>query len=220
MRFAQDDVQVTEAAFGERVRDARSRREWTQRQLAEKLNLDASAVSRLEQGTRAVRLGEAALIARVLNVDLGLLVYGDLDPVATLRRSRAEADQHMHEMRSAAVEMTTSFLDIVGLLDENPELFSALNQDNPGDDRPSNVDEYLEWIRERMEHVFRVPDALDRLVVDDERRASQLMALVEAAVKQIVSTVPFPAGEPRGLGRGLAMLIPTEATESEDEPDP
>ncbi|GJO37422.1 hypothetical protein NJB1604_02210 [Mycobacterium marinum] len=210
-------MQATEAVFGERVRDARSKRQWTQRQLAERLNLDSSAVSRLEQGTRAVRLGEAALIARALNVDLDFLVYGELDPVAMLRRSRAEANEYMHDMRSAAMEMATAYVNITELLDEDPDLFAHLEQDSnaPTDDLPTSVDEYLEWARRRIETVFRVPHSSDRLVVDDEHRALQLMALVEAVVKQIVSTVPFPESR---LGRGLARLIPTEVEAPEDEP--
>ncbi|WP_195173596.1 helix-turn-helix domain-containing protein [Mycobacteroides abscessus] len=70
--------QQIECNFGSRVRAARIRHGWTQAQLADALNVDASAISRLEQGARAVRLGEAVLIASALKVDVTSL----LDPQA------------------------------------------------------------------------------------------------------------------------------------------
>ncbi|OBG18340.1 hypothetical protein A5768_31840 [Mycolicibacterium fortuitum] len=200
-------VQQTEAGFGERVRDARQERKWSQKQLAEKLALDASAISRLEQGTRAIRLGEAALIARVLDVDLDFLVYGDLDPVAALRRARAEADSRMHVVRRAAQAMAGEYLEIIYLLSENPELFGNLGQAGGGDEAtplPTTVDEYMEWVHKRVQAVYAPDDDYRRVFVDNETVARQIMTIITATVENVVSTIPFP--EP-------------EIDEDEDDPD-
>ena len=62
--------------FGDVVRDARERRQLSQRRLAELLEeagvrLDPSAITRIERGTRDVKLREATVIASVLGIDLG-----------------------------------------------------------------------------------------------------------------------------------------------------
>lgn len=62
--------------FGDLVRQARERKKWSQRQLAEvlavaELKLDPTAITRIERGTRDVKLGEATVIASVLGIDLG-----------------------------------------------------------------------------------------------------------------------------------------------------
>lgn len=191
-------VQQTEAGFGERVRDARQERKLSQKQLAEKLDLDASAISRLEQGARAIRLGEAALIARVLDVDLDFLVYGDLDPAAALRRARAQADNRMHRTRRAAYEMAGEYLEIIELLSENPELFGNL-RDADDDDHarplPTTVDEYMEWVSKRAQDVYDPQDDFRRIFIDDEKVVRQIMKIVSAAVENVVSTIPFPERE-------------------------
>lgn len=184
----EDPVQSIETGFGERVRDARLAREWTQKQLAEKINLDASAVSRLEQGSRAIRLGEAARIARALNTDLGLLVHGELDPATRLRDARRDADRAMHVVRRNAVTMTNSFVDIADLLEVHPQLFDTLKQEDGGG--PTTVDEYFEWVFQRMQKVFD-PDGDEHSYVTDPVRIKQLKALLSAALDGVVSDVPY-----------------------------
>jgi len=59
-----------EAAFGKWIRDTRSASGVTQSQLADVVGLDASAISRLEGGTRSIRLSEAVIVARALGVEI------------------------------------------------------------------------------------------------------------------------------------------------------
>lgn len=193
-----DAVQKTEAGFGERVKDARSEKGWTQRQFAEKLHLDASAVSRIEQGNRAVRLGEAAVIARVLDADLDYLVYGPIDPHAQLRNHRRWADQEMHDMRSNAVSMVENYVEILALLDDNPDLFEQL-QDGEIGSPPTSTDEYLDWCLSRMKRAFALPEDKRRVVVTDENRAVRLAALIDAVVDGVVSTTPLPEGGSKNM---------------------
>lgn len=78
--LAADSAIDIETGFGKRVRQARLKQDMAQRQLAHALGVDASAVSRLEQGGRAVRLGEAMMIAHALGTDIRELVYGPNNP--------------------------------------------------------------------------------------------------------------------------------------------
>lgn len=93
-------VTATEADFGARVRDARKGKKWSQRELGERLGLDASAVSRLEAGVRMVRLGEAAQIADALDVPLASLVVPTV-PTARMTAALADVDEAVGEARSA-----------------------------------------------------------------------------------------------------------------------
>lgn len=205
-----DPVQRAENGFGERVRNARLRRKWTQRQLAERLQLDASAISRLEQGLRAVRLGEAALIARALDTDLEQLVFSDdIDPAEALQSLQESADRQMDETRSTAIELANTLLQMVSLIEEHPGFGTIeLSEDGPTFEiaRESLLAGGLQRIRDR----YATARSRHRLVIDDERLAKRVNAMIEAAVQDVVSTVPLP---PTGLARGLASLIPTGVDE-------
>jgi len=80
------DVSKQEAiadVFGKSVKRVRERKEWSQSELARRMQeagwpkYSQVAISRTEEGTRAVRLDEALGLARVLNVHLDdLMVVG------------------------------------------------------------------------------------------------------------------------------------------------
>lgn len=93
-------IAATEADFGLRVRDARKARRWSQRELGERLGLDASGVSRLEAGGRMVRLGEAVQIADALDVPLESLVVPAV-PTARLTAALADVDELVGKARLA-----------------------------------------------------------------------------------------------------------------------
>ena len=70
MTFKMNAALVGEV-FGQNVRAARARKGWSQRELAEALDerglkLDPSAVTRIERGTREVKLREAVAMAECL----------------------------------------------------------------------------------------------------------------------------------------------------------
>ena len=206
---AEDPVQQVESGFGERVREARLRRKWTQRQLADNLQLDASAISRLEQGVRAVRLGEAALIARALESELGSLVFGnDVDPAAQLQSMTETADRRIDETRGAAIEMANIFLQMVQLLEDHPGFFGTVEMDDDGPIVPVALKAVLAGGLQRINNRYAVSQSRQRIVVEDGQLAAQIMALIHAAVQDIVSTVPLPPPTPSTLGRGLASLMP------------
>ncbi|WP_421876788.1 helix-turn-helix domain-containing protein [Mycolicibacterium wolinskyi] len=69
------DTGTVNTQFGDLMRERREERGWSQRQLAEMLHavdlrLDPSAITRIERGTRDVKLTEAIAIASVLEFDL------------------------------------------------------------------------------------------------------------------------------------------------------
>lgn len=68
-------TESTEATFSKRVREERESAGLSQTELARKLDghglkLDPTAITRLERGSRAIRLGEAVAIAEVLGQPL------------------------------------------------------------------------------------------------------------------------------------------------------
>jgi transcriptional regulator with XRE-family HTH domain len=206
-------VQEVEAGFGERVKEARLKSGWTQRDLAAKLGVDASAVSRLEKGTRAIRLGEAAHIAIALGFDLGSLVYGpSLETV--LATYRAGANNGVRETRSAAMNMAAHFNMLVDLLEQHPQLLESVSDD--AGTIPTSVDEYLEQVVHRLKSIYRLPDADERVMNNDPKRVRQITAAIEATVENVISNVPFPEQDEGHIGRGLARLTPAGREESED----
>lgn len=70
-----DEAPTPEQHFGAMVRQAREARDWTQetlrRHLAERdVHLEKTAMIRLEQGRRPIRLNEVAALAKLLGLDL------------------------------------------------------------------------------------------------------------------------------------------------------
>lgn len=74
--MTQIDGRTAEEAFGAQVRAARESRQWTQaylrRQLATAFNIKLSqtAMARLEQGKRPIRLNEVSALAHLLRLDI------------------------------------------------------------------------------------------------------------------------------------------------------
>jgi transcriptional regulator with XRE-family HTH domain len=108
--------QTFDKKFGDLVREKREQKQWSQRRLAELLEeagvrLDPSAVTRIERGTRDVKLREAAAIAAVLGFDLGK----SLDGVAlsTVQQFRTGAAA----LAAAAVEARRTLAEALGQWD-------------------------------------------------------------------------------------------------------
>lgn len=96
-----------EQTFGGAVKELRVRLGWSQQTLAEKLtaaglSMDTSGVSRMEKGTRALRLSEALMVADALDVDLARLIRPRevLDAVARLE----DEERDLRDRYRGAVE--------------------------------------------------------------------------------------------------------------------
>jgi len=68
-----EDIRVR---FGQRLRNMREQRGWTQVELAEKLGLDRSYLADIERGNRNVSLVNLELIALGFNMTLSRLFSG------------------------------------------------------------------------------------------------------------------------------------------------
>lgn len=116
------DANAFSYAFGQNVREARMRKNWSQRELAEALNvrsvkLDPSAVTRIERGVRDVKLREALAIAECLDVDVQQL-WSPIgrDPLSMALELRRLAEERMRSGRSAFREFGQHAQGLAGLL--------------------------------------------------------------------------------------------------------
>lgn len=148
----------------------------SQRELGEALGLDASAVSRLEQGARSIRLNEAAAIAEKLNVGLDSLTFGD-DPEVVFEELLGNFLRLADSSRDGAKRLANSFLSVVQMVDCDPKLLQKTIFRNP-DAFAESADEYAECLVSHFESTAQW-DASDAIKVDDTR-AEQLRRLIAA----------------------------------------
>lgn len=164
--------------FAEGVKSARAESEWSQRELAEELathglKIDPSAVTRIERGTRPVKVEEAWIIAEVLGTTVGdLLGESRLDPPEELEELRSDTNYAMNMAIRQMTSMLTDMAKVHELLRLHPDLLPALAADRPSRVEfdlegplsvpiPSHPDGYLAWVQKRMslmtKEVVRVP---------------------------------------------------------------
>lgn len=65
--------------IGERVQQARRRKGWTQKELADKSHVSFAVISRLETGVQSVSAERLAVIARLLGLSLDYVCSEDAD---------------------------------------------------------------------------------------------------------------------------------------------
>lgn len=136
------------------LRDAAglSQRRLAERLAAEGLTLDASAITRIEQGKRDLKLAEAVAIAKVLGMSVAQMAgVEELPDNQTLERLRHHANQRMGEARRALVDMLDTFYEIQVLLRQSPDLLPTLADTH--DPAPEDVEAYLPWVRRRIQRL-------------------------------------------------------------------
>lgn len=171
-----DRLTEDESKFGLNVRDARKAQGISQRALAERLaevglTIDASAITRLEKGSRAIRLGEALAIAEALSTDLEELLGPD--PKRRMEMLRAEANRHMNESRWALREFLDQLLEIRDLLNMDDDLIADVT-----------AADYFSWVKERVSGIAAAHSL--SLFVNARRDANALQAIANALVKDVV----------------------------------
>jgi transcriptional regulator with XRE-family HTH domain len=153
LRVAQpDDEHDAETTFGRAVRSARTTLGWTQEQLRRRLldaydiDLSKTAMARLEQGGRPIRLNEVYGLAQVLGIDLS--GFGRAPAPAGL------ADENDFEVDDINVEIAKKWALAM-------ERRAALETEQAG------LRAHLEWIRaaeeEAIQHLVDVRDTLATL---------------------------------------------------------
>lgn len=184
MRFVQDDVNGADERFnrnfGDNVRRARAIKGWSQRRLAEALDvrgvkLDPSAVTRIERGAREVKLREAAAFAQCLGVDIQeLITPAGREPLAVVLQMLKSAADRMQAARSALAEMASYLTAVEALLSQYPELVEDLRRLR-GFDEELDVEGFL---RREIQELTGDPIPEMAIAVDDR----MLELLQEAAL--------------------------------------
>lgn len=62
--------------IGERIREARKRKEWSQAKLSEKIDVAVVYISRIERGDAQINLKRLAQVAKALDVSMSELLTG------------------------------------------------------------------------------------------------------------------------------------------------
>jgi len=181
----------------------------SQKQLADRLTergmrVDAPAISRIESGGRSVRLTEALLIADALDTELEALATYARTPAQRLSRMRRLADIAMNELEEPTADFLNRLLDVRAMLHRHPELLSSL-PDEKGTVQPDEPDDYLDWVRKRIEGPLRVQGQMDEdalgilldsgqaVVVPDRRSKNELVELMAqfAAVHILIDQAAY-----------------------------
>ena len=68
-KFCQDNYFIMATRFGERIRELRTKQKMLLRQLASKLDVDTSIISKIERGDRQLKKEQIPLLAEILNAD-------------------------------------------------------------------------------------------------------------------------------------------------------
>ncbi|WP_434619298.1 helix-turn-helix domain-containing protein [Arthrobacter sp. A5] len=182
-----------EEEFGAAVAMMRKLMKLSQRDFAEQLTtkgmpVDASAVSRIEKGTRSVRLIEALTIAEVLNTDLEWLVSGSKTPSQELQSIRRAANRNLQLLAEPLASAAWSIAETRAHLTKHPELLASLTDEDFG--TPSSPSEYVDWIAHRI----------SRWPVEDNEYVDLSS---QEEVDQIVDVLAAFARRHVGLDRGL-----------------
>lgn len=184
--------QTFDKTFGLRVKNAREDRQWSQRKLAEELQhldvkLDPSAVTRIERGTREVKLREAAAIAAALAVPLQDLAP---PPSSTPREQFlsyiGRAGEQGEAARQALGVMCMYYALALHLLEHDPELLPELGTELTGikiDDLRHVQGETTTAI---IEAVTRELSKKPVAYATDARQMEHLVAIVNATIDNLI----------------------------------
>jgi len=150
----QSNEMPIENRFGEEVLESRKLQRLSQKDLAEMLsgrglNLDASAISRIEKGTRAIRLSEAAVIADVLGFSLSDVEH-PRDPLEDLVRIRKTIDSSLNAAFDGALQVADAIQEMIYVLERHPQLLETVAAEWVIS--PTSLPEYvkaveLNWLR-------------------------------------------------------------------------
>lgn len=168
-----------EESFGLAVSVFRSANKMSQRDFAAKLTekgmqVDASAVSRIEKGSRSVRLVEALTIAEVLQVDLDLLVSGSRTPSQELSTKRRRTNVALRALEEPITRVAFALRDVQRLLHEHPDLLNTLEDETlPA---PENPEAYLDWVATRAERWTVLPE--DHVATSTDEEADRIVEVI------------------------------------------
>ena len=106
------------ATIGDRIREQREKRGWTQEKLAEEAQLSKSFLSDVENNKRDISTTNALKIANALGCSLQYLVSGE----TSKRDDEREPIQIPTELSKAAEELKLSYSDTLTLLETHKSI--------------------------------------------------------------------------------------------------
>lgn len=175
-----ESMRNVEKSIGESISAVRKMKKLTQKAFAEKLtdqglSVDASAISRMEKGERALRIAECLVVAEVLEVDLSFLLRGIQTPAQELKEIREFADFSMRSMAEPFHDWLTNLLHVKWGLENDHELVSGVAEElhSPAD--------YLPWVASRISEL--------KWTYDYDSAESHVMARDQSEVDLLISCV-------------------------------
>lgn len=187
--------QTFDKTFGVRVRKARTDRKWSQRTLAEELDklgvkLDPSAVTRIERGSREVKLREAAAIATVLAVPLqDLAPPPNSSPREQFLSCLGSAGEQGLAARQALASMSMYYAMALHLMEHEPGLLAEIGADFDGvsDKDLEDLKRYPTALAASVIKSIANRHAQDPLAyVATDAQAHQLVAFIDATVANLI----------------------------------
>lgn len=180
-----DEIRGIEKTIGAQINTLRKMRKLTQKQFAERLSergmpVDASAVSRMEKGDRALRVAECLIIAEVLETDVSMLLRGIQTPAQELSENRKFSDFSLQAMSDRVWDWLTFLMVAKWSLEDQPELASTIGEGF------SEGDSYLPWVSKRLHQLpwddSEAPDepAAAAIIVRDNQERQELLDCVSA----------------------------------------
>lgn len=173
-------TKTVDVIFGLSVSTFRTASDMSQRDFAEKLTelgmkVDASAVSRIEKGSRSVRLPEAMLIADALGISFESLTRFARTSKQVLSSARDTVNVSSNELRQAIDGFFYALFAVVDHLGTHPELISELKDDELGS--PKDPLDYLRWINERAKRNYSLQEGQVVIVDSEEQKELYLNVL-------------------------------------------
>lgn len=106
--------------IGERIVKLRERKNWSQRELARRANLNTSVMNRIEQGDRPLRDVELKIFSELFDVTTDFLITGKEKSESSFQNNIEDPD-FMYAMRSAdgfTEENKKKILDFIEMIEE------------------------------------------------------------------------------------------------------
>lgn len=182
--------------FGEVLREIRESKDWSQRQFADALEeaglkLDPSAITRIERGTRAVKLREAVTMASVLGVDVSRLLEWNENPGLLISTKFILALRRVDVARSELARMAADFFAAACLIDKHPQTAQHVAF---GGENPASGKDFLQKVLE--DPVMTGGQRSILKVAGDAETREVVSAIVTAVARGIVDIEPPDDGAP------------------------
>ena len=76
IKKGEDEMEIDYKIIGERIKEARREKGWSQERLSEEIDVAVAYISRIERGSSQVNLNRLAQISRVLNTSMEFFIRG------------------------------------------------------------------------------------------------------------------------------------------------